>query len=211
MERHASLDALVRQQLRKWPHALPGLAARGGVQAPSLRARPAEQQSPASPFLKIPGTDRLRTLPDGMWLQFGGTEAEAWCDVVAIEACSSFQNLLDKRSRFAPSTHSLLAICPLPWLLGPVSAEDPTPRWRLTGILSGEPTALLTLPVRDMRVLYGLRDRHYGHFVTGQVPHAHEFFCPMGALTAERGYEAPQMRALMGRLTAANNFFDYNE
>ena len=57
----------------------------------------------------------LRTLPDGMWLQFGGSAEEPWCDVVAIEACSSFQNLLDKRSRFAPSTHSMLAICPLPW------------------------------------------------------------------------------------------------
>lgn len=208
MERHASLDALVRQQLRKWPQALPGLAGRSAGPAPTLRARPSEQQSPASPFLKIPGTDRLRTLPDGMWLQFGGTEQEPWCDVVAIEACSSFQNLLDKRSRFAPSTHSLLAICPLPWLTGPVSPEDTTPRWRLTGILSAEPTAALTLPVRDMRVLYGLRDRHYDHFVTGQIPHAHEFFCPIAALTAEKGYDAPRMRALMSRLTSANNFFD---
>ena len=40
-----------------------------------------------------------------------------------------------------------------------------------------------------------------------QVPHAHEFFCPMGALTAERGYEAPAMRAMMTRLTSAANFF----
>ncbi|MFN3389274.1 MAG: hypothetical protein ACK40O_10100, partial [Allosphingosinicella sp.] len=39
-----------------------------------------------SPFLKLPGTDRLKTLPDGMWLQFGGTPDEPWCDVVAVEA-----------------------------------------------------------------------------------------------------------------------------
>jgi hypothetical protein len=207
MERHASLDALVRQQLREWPQSLPGLAPRGAA-PPTLRARPSDAQSPASPFLKIPGTDRLRTLPDGMWLQFGGTPEEPWCDVVAIEACSSFQNLLDKRSRFAPSTHSLLAICPLPWLLGPVSPSDPTPRWRLTGILRSEPTGLLTLPVRDMRVLYGLRERHYDHFVTGHVPHAHEFFCPIGALTREKAYEDPRMQALMARLSSAANFLD---
>ena len=36
-------------------------------------------------------------------------------------------NLLDKRSRFAPSTHSLLAVCPIPWLLAPVMATEPTP------------------------------------------------------------------------------------
>jgi len=208
MERHASLDALVRQQLRRWPQALPGFAGRGTPQATSLRARPSEQDAPASPFLKIPGTDRLRTLPDGMWLQFGGTAAEPWCDVVAIEACSSFQNLLDKRSRFAPSTHSLLAICPLPWLAGPVSPDDPTPRWRLTGILDTAPTGPLTLPVRDLRVLYGLKDRHFDTFATGQIPHAHEFFCPIGALTRERGYDEPRMRALMSRLSAANNFLD---
>jgi hypothetical protein len=29
----------------------------------------------------------------------------------------------------------------------------------------------------------------------------------MGALTAERGYEAPAMRAMMTRLTSAANFF----
>jgi hypothetical protein len=208
MERHASLDALVRQQLRKWPQVLPGLSSRGTAPPPTLKARPSEHLSPASPFLKVPGTDRLRTLPDGMWLQFGGTAEEPWCDVIAIEACSSFQNLLDKRSRFAPSTHSMLAICPLVWLTGPVSPDDATPRWRLTGILRSEPTGPLTLPVRDIRVLYGLRDRHYGHFVSGQVPHAHEFFCPMGALTAEKGYEEPRMQALMARLSAANNFFD---
>ncbi|TQF80373.1 hypothetical protein FK498_06425 [Elioraea sp. Yellowstone] len=207
MERYASLDALVRQQLRKWPQHPPGLWARMTSPPRVLRGRPADAAATVSPFLKIPGTDRLKTLPDGMWLQFGGTPEDPWCDVVAVEACSSFQNLLDKRSRFAPSTHSLLAVCPLPWLLAPATGEDATPRWRLTGVLKTEPTAALTLPVRDIRVLYGLKEKHYEPFARSQVPHAHEFFCPMGALTAERGYEAPAMRALMMRLTAAANFF----
>jgi hypothetical protein len=44
--------------------------------------------------------------------------------------------------------------------------------------------------------------------VSGQVPHAHEFFCPMGALTADKGYDQPGMRALMARLSSTNNFFD---
>jgi hypothetical protein len=32
-----------------------------------------------------------------------------------------------------------------------------------------------------------------------------QFFCPMEALTAERGDEYPEMRALMSRATAAAN------
>jgi len=208
MERYASLDALVRQQLRKWPQHPPGLWTRLSGTPRVLRGRPADATHAVSPFLKLPGTDRLKTLPDGMWLQFGGTPAEPWCDVVAIEACSNFQNLLDKRARFAPSTHSLLAVCPLPWLLAPAADGDSTPRWRLTGVLTSEPTSSLTLPARDIRVLYGLREKHYLPFAQSQVPHAHEFFCPMTALTADKGYETPAMQALLSRLSTTANFYD---
>ena len=66
--------------------------------------------------------------------------------IFAIEACGSLQNLLDKRSRFAPSTHSLLAVCPVPWLLSPVMHGDPTPRWKVTGVLTHEPVVPFILP-----------------------------------------------------------------
>ena len=61
-------------------------------------------------------------------------------------------NLLDKRSRFAPSTHSMLAVCPVLWLLAPITPTDPTPRWRVTGVLKQEPIQSVVLPVRDIRV-----------------------------------------------------------
>jgi hypothetical protein len=38
------------------------------------------------------------------------------------------------------------------------------------------------------------------------TPSNMQFFCPMEALTAERGDENPEMRALMSRATAAANF-----
>jgi hypothetical protein len=60
-------------------------------------------------------------------LNFGGTFAEPFVDILAIEACSTIQNLLDKRSRFAPSTHSMMCLCPTAWLLAPVTPTDPTP------------------------------------------------------------------------------------
>jgi hypothetical protein len=39
-----------------------------------------------------------------------------------------------------------------------------------------------------------------------QVPHPHEYFGPIEALTAERGHEDPALTALIGRASAAANF-----
>ena len=94
----------------------------------------------------------------------------------------------------------------MPWLLAPVQPKDQTPRWRLVLMLQEEPTQPLTLPVRDIRVVFGLKSRHYEGFARSQVAHPHEFFCPMEALTAERGHEDPDMRAMMSRATASANF-----
>ncbi len=159
------------------------------------------------PFLKFPGSDRLRTLPDGLWLNFGGTPEEPFADIFAIEACSSLQNLLDKRSRFAPSTQSMLAVCPVPWLLAPLMANDPFPRWRATGVLREAPIRPLVLPVRDVRVMYGLKARHYRGFAANQIPHPHEYFVPMEALTQENSDQDPGIRSLVSRASASANFF----
>jgi hypothetical protein len=206
MDEHRSLDALVRARLQRWPQRPPGLSEE--TQRHSwLRGRPTEFAGVVQPFLKFPGSDRLRTLPDGLWLNFGGTPEEPFADVFAIEACSSLQNLLDKRSRFAPSTQSMLAVCPVAWLLAPLLANDPFPRWKATGVLREPPTRPLILPVRDIRVMYGLRARHYQGFAENQVPHPHEYFVPMEALTQENSDQDPGIRALVARASVSANFF----
>jgi len=171
-----------------------------------LRGRPGDAAITAHPFLKLTGSSRLRTLPDGMWLHFTPSAVDSYVDILCIEACSSLQTLLDKRTRFAPSTCSLLAVCPLPWLLAPVQAVGPMPRWRLIPMLKDEPIQPLTLPVRNIRVVFGLTSRHYEGFARSQVAHPHEFFCPMEALTADAGYDDPDMRAMMSRASASANF-----
>jgi len=207
MPEFRSLDALVRARLQKWPQRPPGLPhARDGRDA-WLRGRPAEIAASYNPFLKVAGSNLMRTFPDGLWLKFAGTLVEPFVDIVAIEACSTLQNLLDKRSRFAPSTQSLLAICPVPWLLAPVGPDDRTPRWSVTGVLRREPATPLVLPVRDVRVIYGLKSRHYQGFASGSIPHAHEYFVPMDALTAANSYMDPALQALVARASAAANFF----
>ncbi len=207
MQEFRSLDLLVRTRLRQWPQRPPGLAGPRSGRDGWLRGRPTETTSPCHPFLKLPGSDRLRTLPDGLWLNFGGTPVDPFVDILAIEACSSLPNLLDKRSRFAPSTHSMLAVCPVPWLLAPVTANDPTPRWQATGVLRHEPTTPVSLPVRDVRVMYALKRNDYQGFADSQVPHPHEYFVPMDTLTAEAAHENPRLQALLARATASASFF----
>jgi hypothetical protein len=41
-----------------------------------LRGRPGTVDDLDQPFLKLPGSNRLRTVPDGLWLCFGGTESD---------------------------------------------------------------------------------------------------------------------------------------
>ncbi len=186
----------------------PGVAPRRYGRDIWLRGRPGDINDSLQPYLKIPGSNRLRTLPDGLWLNFGGTPEDPFVDILAIEACGSPQNLLDKRSRFAPSVQSLQAVCPLAWLLSPALSNDPRPRWRMTGVVRREPSGPLILPVRDMRVLYGLKSRHYQGFVTSLAPHPHEYFVPMQSLINENGHEDPALRALLARASNAANFLN---
>jgi hypothetical protein len=201
-----SLDSLVKRRLRQWPQRPPRVKATAAGRDAWLRGRPTEDVGTCHPFLKLPGSTRWRTLPDGLWLNFGGTSAEPFVDVFAIEACGTLQNLLDKRSRFAPSTHSLLAVCPVPWLLAPVMPGDATPRWKATGVLLREPVVPFVLAVRAMHVLYGLRSHHYAGFVRHQLPQAHEYFVPMEALTAKDSDKNPSLRALLAQASATANF-----
>ena len=200
------LDELVRARLRLWPQRPPGVVKTPKQPGTWLRGRPGAPTLVAQPFLKLPGTNTYRTIPDGLWLHFSPDPADRYADILCIEACGSIANLQDKRARFAPSTSSLLVVCPLRWLLEPVGPEDETPRWRLIRLLKHAPTEPLVLPVRDVRVLYGLKTRHYLGFAKSQMPQPHEYFCPMDALTAEDSHQSPEMQSLIGRASATANF-----
>ncbi|MCX7931648.1 MAG: hypothetical protein N2588_03770 [Rhodovarius sp.] len=201
-----SLDAKVRRALAAWPQRPPGMPRTIKQPGPWLRARPDNWTDALQPFIKLPGSRHLRTLPDGLWLHFSPDPEDPYVDILCVEACGSLSNLLDKRSRFAPSTGSLQVFCPLPWLLSPLLPETEAPRWRLIPLFREEPTGPAVLPVRDLRVLYGLREEHYQGFALSQMPAPHEFFCPMETLMREDGHEDPALQALIRRASAAANF-----
>ena len=206
MSARQSLDMLVKERLKGWGQRPPGINMPRAGRSVWLRGRPGDDSRTCHPYLKVPGSTRLRTLPDGLWLNFGGTVGDPFVDIFAIEACGTDQNLRDKRSRFAPATYSLLAVCPLPWLIAPAIANDPTPRWETIGVLFRAPTQPVIFPVRFLRILYGLKAHDYAGFARHQLPHAHEFFAPMESLTAEDGDKDPELRALLKRASASANF-----
>jgi hypothetical protein len=200
------LDELVRKRLSRWPQRPPGAMRTPRQPGTWLRARPGDTNLMSQPFLKFPGSNTFKTIPDGLWLHFSPDPEDRWADILCIEACGSVPNLQDKRARFAPSTTSLLVVCPLRWLHEPVDQNDPTPRWHTIRLLREAPIEHLVLPVRDVRVLYGLKMRHYQSVAKGQLPHPHEYFCPIEALTAEKGHEDPALNALIARASSATNF-----
>ena len=73
-------------------------------------------------------------------------------------------------------------------------------------MLRHQPTLPLSLPVRDIRVMYALKRNHYQGFAESQVPHPHEYFVPMDTLTAEDAYDDPRLQALLARANARANF-----
>lgn len=201
------MDRRVRQCLDSWPQRPPGLEPSVKQPGTWLKARP-DPCPEAKPYIKVPGSDRLRTIPDGLYLHFSPRPDDLYVDILCIEACSTYQNLLDKRARFAPSTGSLIVVCPLAWLQAPVSEACPLPRWRLLPCIAAEPRQDLTFPVRDARVLFALSPKHYEGFVQSQTAQAHEFFFPMTVLTEGPGADHPGLRALISRASAASNFMD---
>ncbi len=190
------LDAMVKESLKRWPQRPPGLKPRRGKES-WLRGRPSEDAGVSNPFLKLPGSTKLRTLPDGLWLNFGGTFEEPYVDIFAVEVCSTSQNLLDKRSRFAPSTIRCWRCVRSP-AAGGGRAEPPDAALAATGVFRAEPTVPAAIPVREMRVMYGLKDLHYAGFARHQLPHAHEFFVPMTTLTEVNSEDNPEIARLGG-------------
>jgi hypothetical protein len=205
MPKHQALDELVKQRLRTWPQRPPGLGRRQGGCENWFRGRPSRSPSDRHPYLKLPGCAYLRTIPDGLWLNIGGTVNETYVDVFAVEACGSLGNLRDKRSRFVPSTQSLLAVCPVRWLMARSPADDRR-RWETIAQMQREPHVPLVAPVRDMRVLYALKQEHYDQVEETLVPYPHEYFVPMDALTAIDGDRSPALHQLMSRACATASF-----
>ena len=60
--------------------------------------------------------------------------------------------------------------------------------------------------MRDIRVLYALKARHYNGMLQCHVPLPHEYFVPMDKLVAKDAPDDPAIRELVARASATAHY-----
>lgn len=187
--------------LNNWPDYGNAVWPVPGRKGSWIRARPAPQGSP-SVQLKSPGSQLFKTQPDGLWLFVCSPD---FVDAIAIEVCSSIQNLNDKRSRYMPSSYSLVAQIPVKWLIAPIHVKRAkVPAWKLCAGISTTPANDKTLPVRFLRVLYILPPKLYDVWVPNHTPTGYEYFC---SDTSLKSYPSPKMQDFLKQMSIASQFY----
>lgn len=197
-------DAQAKQILLQWPSASPGFFG-GSNPQPWIQAQPKNPNRRATaPYLSLAGSSQLVTRPDGMWLRMYPTEQCA--DVVVVEVCGSLQNFFDKRSRFSPSTNSLVIHVLLAWLREAIGTAPNArqSRWQKSGAFSSQPQNNLILSVRTMSVLFALKQGDYNIVKSHGLAAGHEFFVRHSSLT---GHTAPLFRSFLARIAQENRFY----
>jgi hypothetical protein len=195
-------DAQAKKILLNWPGRTKSVWPSPGKKGFWIRAQPTSTTI-SRPKISSPGAALFKTQPDGLWVYFSGTE---FCDVVVIEVCGTVQNLNDKRSRYIPSSHSIVLTCPLAWLEEEVDVQrgGRSPRWKATATITHEPSSDLTLPIRHLRVLYALPKAVYSSWCSNHTPSGYEFFCPHSSLDS---YTSPKMQKFLGQMSIRSQFY----
>lgn len=193
-------DAEAKTVLLTWPNRTklwPPPTGRGFW----IRGQP-KQGLQAGPRLSSPGAKLFSTQPDGLWVHINDP---ASCDVVAVEVCGTIQNLNDKRSRYIPASHSLILICGLDWLEEKITVQKggKWPRWKAAGTFASKPSEDLRLPIRHLRVLYGIPNTLYDRWCRDHTPTGYEFFCPHSSLLT---YNSRPMQTFLRQMSSAAQF-----
>jgi hypothetical protein len=187
--------------LQKWPDYSTDVWPVPGKDGSWIRARPAPRGK-ASVQLKCPGASLFKIQPDGLWLFVCSPE---FVDAIVIEVCSSVQNLNDKRSRYMPSSHSLVAQLPVKWFGTTVQKKKQKLEiWQLCAGLSIKPVSDQTLPVRFLRVLYVLPSDIYDLWVPQHAPTGYEYFCVDSSLGS---FTSQPMQAFLRQMSIASQFY----
>lgn len=195
-------DAEAKAILLEWPTTTTKLWPPPGGAGTWVRAQPKDGRS-AGPRIYAPGSELFSTQPDGLWVHFDGITS---CDIVAIEVCGSVQNLNDKRSRYMPSTHSLVLRVSRKWVDEVVpggQGSSQSSRRELAATLPELSTASVDVPIRVLRVLYALKNVDYKDWVPQHVPTGYEYFIPHSSLST---YTRPETQQFLKGMSVASQF-----
>jgi hypothetical protein len=137
-----------------------------------------------------------------MWAHFNDDIA---CDIVAVEVCGTIQNLNDKRSRYIPGSRSLVLECSEAWLKEDVSVQKGgrIERWKAAGSWQAEPFGNIRIPIRHLRVLYGIPNSIYMKWSREHSPTGYEFFCPHSSLQT---YNSQAMQRFLRQMSIESQF-----
>lgn len=203
MSKASLRDREAKNILRRWPLRPTRLFRSSKTVGYWLRAQPPDGTD-AGPVLITPGAELFSTQPDGLWLWFG-TELR-FVDVIAVEVCQKDQNLNDKRSRYMPTNHALLAECSEAWLTASIQLQKggQAARWKACGTLKAGDCCDREIPVRHIRVLYALPNALYDKWLSNVTPAAYEFFCHHTSL---RSHTAEGYREFLNRMIPGAQFY----
>lgn len=195
-------DAEAKCILLKWPSSTSSVWPSPQGDGRWIQAQPISGKA-TGPRISSPGAKLFNTQPDGLYVFFNGTSS---CDLVVIEVCGSIQNLNDKRSRYFPSSHSIVLNCSLRWLLETVKVQKggEKERWAVAKSINPKPMEDWALPVRHLRVLYSLPNDLYDKWCPDHVPTGYEFFSPHSSLDS---YSSPKMQDFLARMSIASQFY----
>lgn len=197
-------DAEAKEILLMWPRTGERLWATHETSGAWIRAQPSDGAT-TGPKLYAPGAKLYSTQPDGLWAHFNGLDS---CDVVVIEVCGSNQNLNDKRSRYMPSSHSVVLRVGNPWMEEPVKTRGRggplRSRRELAGGLPATDAKTSDVPIRHLRVLYALKNADYKKWCGEHTPTGYEYFIPHSSL---RSYNSQKMQEFLRRMSIASQFY----
>lgn len=167
-----------------------------------MRVQPPESTGRA-PRIQSPGAELFATQPDGLWIYLWKKE---FCDAVAFEVCGSIQNLNDKRSRYIPSSHSLVISLDKAWLNESISVQSggSKPRYVAFETFGNLPRNDIRVPIRHLRVMYALPDANYHAWCRNHTPTGYEYFCPHTSL---KSYNSQKMQSFLSQMSISSQFY----
>jgi len=195
-------DAQAKTVLLTWPASTADLWPPPGGSGRWIRAQPVDGRA-KGPRLASPGARLFVTQPDGLWVFFNGVDS---CDVVAVEVCGTVQNLNDKRSRYMPSSHSIVLQLSESWCSELVSVRGGAKRSRrdVSETMAAAGPQQFSVPVRFLRVLYALPNAIYKKWIPEHTPTGYEYFCPHSSLAS---YNVQKMQVFLRRMSISSQFY----
>jgi hypothetical protein len=187
--------------LKTWPRTIGSVWPTKNKSNIWIRAHPVDGKTTA-PIISLPGTDQHKTRPDGLWVNFNDIDS---CDAIAIEVCSSIQNLHDKRSRYMPMVSALVLRIKKTWLNESVSVKRGAKKRRqiVGGVRAWKNHDEVSIPIRYLGVLYCLPNNLYEDWSATQIPAGHEYFCRSTSLS---GITSQHMRSFLRQMTPLSRF-----